>query len=77
MLHLLLSSCSGADVLGGDASSKGDDCGQVRFLPHRPGLKKQDSVSQGKTVVTNRSWVRFYRGPNSISAAAEINQQGR
>lgn len=37
-IYLFVSLSSGANVLGGDASSKRDDCGQVRFLLHRPGL---------------------------------------
>lgn len=39
---------SGADVLGGDASPQGDDCGQVRFLRHRPGL--EDLLQNPKTI---------------------------
>lgn len=35
----VLSSSSGADVLGGVASSQRDDSRQVRVLPPRPGLR--------------------------------------
>lgn len=43
---------SGADVLGGDASPQGDDCGQVRFLRHRPGLEGLLGLRNPKTIPT-------------------------
>lgn len=39
LLFVTVSIPSGANVLGGDASSQRDDCGQVRFLRHRTGLE--------------------------------------
>lgn len=43
---------SGADVLGGDASPQGDDCGQVRFLRHRPGLEGLQVLQNPKMIPT-------------------------
>lgn len=45
---------SGTNVLGGDASSQRDGCGQARLLPHWPGLEIQKHSAESSVITQIR-----------------------